>query len=163
MKAKKRLLARMEGYPVMSERAFMDHFQQHVPFLLTLVVTLTTPGCYYRRDSCPGWLLSLMYDILLWSGNSGRVWASVQQVPAQRAALVSLNRQRGFEESKERCQSTDIKSLKYKLHLCLLALKNRVEIYILLKFCSRYRNQLWSLQSQLSTRKKEVKKIASKY
>lgn len=162
MKAKKRLLARMEGYPVMSERAFMDHFQQHVPFLLTLVVTLTRqsyPGVLLSK----GQLLSLMYDILLWSGNSGRVWASVQQVPAQRAALVSLNRQRGFEESKERCQSTDIKSLKYKLHLCLLALTNRVEIYILLKFCSRYRNQLWSLQSQLSTRKKEVKKIASKY
>lgn len=51
MKEKKRLLARMEGYPVMSERAFMDHFQQHVPFLLTLVVTLT-------RQSYPGVPLS---------------------------------------------------------------------------------------------------------
>lgn len=57
----------------MSERAFMDHFQHHVPFLLTSVVT-STRQCYPGVLLLKGWPLSLMYNILGWSGEEQIEW-----------------------------------------------------------------------------------------
>lgn len=73
--SEKWLLARIQGCTVMSERVFMERFQQHVPFGVTLVFTCTPqcyPGVMLPRRQRPR--LAVIYSIWrLWTGECASI------------------------------------------------------------------------------------------